>query len=138
MVTRLILTGLMSFLIAAGCSDPRQESSPRMIAMLTVAYSQVGAAGPLFELLHPEDRLILEQEAARASALGATVAPQDLLMIRVLPRDVSTSEPEVKTLEQDADNLYLEVAFGDRSKFAVHLRKSQGKWRLKLPVSVKP
>ncbi len=138
MHVRLILMGLSSILFAGGCADPREESSPKMIAMLTVAYAQVGAAGPLYELLHPEDRLLLEQEAARASALGAVVPPQDLLMIRVLPRDVSTSEPDVKTLEQDADNLYLEVAFGDRSRFAVHLRKSQGKWRLKLPVSVKP
>ena len=134
---RLVI-GLTFLLVAGACSDPRQDSSPRMTAMLVVAYSQVGAAGPLFELLDPEDSAQLEKEAARISATGVTVLPQDLLVIRLLPRDVAMAEPTVKTLEEDAGNLHLEVAFGDRSRVALHLRKTQGKWRLKLPVSVTP
>ena len=130
--------GLLLLLLTLSCSDPRQESTPRMTALLVVAYAQVGAAGPLYELVDPEDQQVLEGAAAKAATAGLIVSPQDLLMIRVLPRDVSSAEPEVKTLEQDADNMHLEVAFGDRSSFALHLRKSQGKWRLKLPVVVKP
>jgi len=131
----LILAGLCCL---GACSAPAQDHSPRMTAMLVVAYAQVGAAGPLFELLDPEDRQTLEKEAARGSTGGTAVPPQDLLMIRLPPRDVAMAEPEVKTLEQTGDDLRLEVGFGDRSKYLMHLRRSQGRWRLRLPVSVKP
>jgi len=138
MSTGQLLTGTLILFLAGACSDPRRDSSPRMTAMLVVAYSQMGSAGPLFELLDPEDRAQLEKEASRLAATGLTVLPQDLLMIRLPPRDIATGEPEVKTLEEDATNLHLQVDFGDRSGTLLHLRKSNGKWRLKLPVLVKP
>ncbi len=131
----ILLAGLCGL---GACSAPAEDRSPRMTAMLVVAYAQVGAAGPLFELLDPEDRQALEREAARGASAGTSVPPQDLLMIRLPPRDVAMAEPEVKTLEQTGDDLRLEVGFGDRSQYLMHLRRSQGRWRLKLPVSVKP
>lgn len=124
--------------LACACAGPEEDRSPRMTAVLVVAYAQVGAAQPLYDLLDPEDQRVLAQEAARVSTPGSTVLPHDLLVIRVPPRDVATAEPDVKTLEQVADELHLEVGFGERSRYLLRLRKSQGRWRLRLPVSVKP
>jgi len=133
----------MTFLLAAlgltcACSGPAEDHSPRMTAVLVVAYAQVGAAAPLYGLLDPEDQKNLEQEAARLSSPGSPVLPHDLLVIRVPPRDVAMAEPDVKTLEENADDLHLEVGFGERSRYLLRLRRTQGRWRLRLPVSVKP
>lgn len=138
-MTRIRFSILLTALgLTLACSGPAEDHSPRMTAVLVVAYAQVGAAASLYGLLDPEDQQVLAREAARLSSSGHPVLPHDLLVIRVPPRDVAMAEPDVKTLEQNADELHLEVGFGERSRYLLRLRRTQGRWRLRLPVSVKP
>ncbi len=130
----LLLLSVFLAAFSAGCSGREPEASPEDLALAVLAYLQMGSAR-VQDVLSGEDVERLRATAGERSALQ--LAPADLLYLRMPVHSISGAEPKVETISKDARSVRLAVVH-DKSRLMMDFIRENGRWRLKLPVTVQP